>query len=53
MQGQKEEPREKVGLGTKLKRFYQKFELTAEAPQNMLASGLWQILGTFLAAIFA
>jgi O-antigen/teichoic acid export membrane protein len=43
----------KPGLRTKLKRFFQKFELTAEAPQNLLTSGLWQIIGTFLMAILS
>ena len=43
--------KEHVGLRTKIKRFFQRFELTAEAPQNFLASGLWQIVGTMLTAL--
>ena len=43
--------KEQVGLGTKIKRFFQRFELKAEAPQSLLTAGLWQIIGTTIAAL--
>lgn len=43
--------KERVGLIVKIKRFFKRFEITAEAPQNILASGLWQIVGTLISAL--
>jgi O-antigen/teichoic acid export membrane protein len=47
------EAERKVGVGTKLKRFFQRFELKAEAPQSLLTAGLWQIIGTVIASIMS
>jgi O-antigen/teichoic acid export membrane protein len=48
-----ESPEEKVGFRTKVKRFFQRFELQAEAPQNLLTAGLWQTVGTMVASILS
>ncbi|NVM52218.1 MAG: hypothetical protein HWN66_00855 [Candidatus Helarchaeota archaeon] len=44
---------EHVGIRTRVKRFFQRFELTSETPQNLLTAGLWQIMGTLIASIMA
>ncbi|MHA1276355.1 MAG: hypothetical protein ACTSQI_13485 [Candidatus Helarchaeota archaeon] len=44
--------KEKVGIRARFKRFFQRFELKAGAPQNLLTAGLWQIGGTLLSSLF-
>ncbi|MHA1264956.1 MAG: hypothetical protein ACTSRS_06930 [Candidatus Helarchaeota archaeon] len=48
-----EEQEKRVGFFLRIKRFFQRFELKSEAPQNLLASGMWQIAGTLISAILA
>jgi len=42
---------EKVGIWIRIKRFFQKFELSPEAPQNLVIAGIWQIVGTLLSSL--